>query len=64
MGQKKLLDSWYEEQKTKGKVFGMFWNVRDDDDFSYELYERIDDINPCEIFQQNVNNYIQEKSKQ
>jgi len=59
--QKKLLDNWYEEQKEKGKEFGLWWKVDKDDDFSYELYEKIDDINPCEIFYQNVNNYIQDK---
>ena len=60
-GQKKLLDKWYEEQKAKGKSFGLWWKVDNDDDFSSELYEKIDSLNPCEIFYQNVNNYIQEK---
>lgn len=60
-GQKKLLDKWYYEQKRKGKSFGLWWDVKDDDDFSSELYVEIDNLNPCEIFYQNVNNYIQEK---
>lgn len=59
--QKKLLDNWYNEQKAKGKVFGFSWDVGEDDDFSSELYEEIDNINPCEIFYQNVNHYIQDK---
>ena len=60
--QKKLLDAWYQEQKQKGKEFGIWWDVDKDDDFSAELYEKIDEINPCEIFYQNVNSYIQDKS--
>lgn len=60
--QKKMLDIWYNEYKAKGKTFGLWWDVKDDDDFSGELYQQIDDINPCEIFYQNVNHYIHDKS--
>lgn len=60
--QKKLLDNWYNEQKAKGKTFGLAWQVDDDDDFSGELYQKIDSLNPCEIFFQNVCRYIQDKS--
>lgn len=59
--QKKLLDNWYNEQKAKGKSFGLWWKVDNDNNFPMELYEKIDSLNPCEIFYQNVNNYIQEK---
>lgn len=59
--QKKLLDSWYNKQKAKGQNFGIWWDVKDDDNFDGELYQKIDDINPCEIFYQNVNNYIHDK---
>ena len=60
--QKKMLDIWYNQQKAKGKTFGLWWDVKDDDDFSGELYQEIDNINPCEIFYQNVNSYIHDKS--
>jgi len=60
--QRKMLDKWYSEQKANGKTFGLWWDVQKDEDFSGELYEQIDNINPCEIFYQNVNNYIQEKA--
>lgn len=57
-----MLNVWYDKQKAKGKTFGLWWDVKDDDDFGGELYQQIDNLNPCEIFYQNVNNYIQEKS--
>ena len=60
-GQRKMLDVWFKEQKTSGRTLGYFWDVQDDEMFSGELYEKIDSLNPCEIFYQNVNNYIQEK---
>ena len=59
--QKKMLDSWYNDQVKAGRSFGLWWNVENDENFSGELYEEIDSLNPCEIFYQNVNNYIQEK---
>ncbi len=61
--QKKMLDGWYNEQKAKGKEFGFWWDVKNDDDFDGELYEKIDAVNPCEIFYQNLNSYIQNKGK-
>ena len=60
--QRKMLDAWYNEQKAKGKSFGLWWDVKDDDDFDGDLYEKIDSLNPCEIFYQNVNNYIHDKA--
>jgi len=59
--QKRLLDIWYNEQKEKGKVISLFWKVNEDDDFSGELFEEIDNINPCEMIYQNINNYITSK---
>lgn len=63
VSQKKLLDKWYNEQVARGKTFGYFWDVGRDDDFGGGLYEEIDSLNPCEIFYQNVNNYITSKIK-
>lgn len=60
--QKRMLDAWYNEQKAKGKNFGLWWDVKDDDDFDGDLYQQIDSVNPCEIFHQNVNSYIQDKA--
>jgi hypothetical protein len=62
--QKKILDKWYQEQVDAGRTIGLFWRLDEDDNFSYELYEEIDEINPCEIVYQNVNNYIQEKARE
>jgi len=56
--QQKMLNQWYNQQKTNGKTFGLWWDVKNDDDFSGELYQTINDLNPCEIFYQNVNNFI------
>jgi len=61
--QKKLLDIWYSEQKEKGKRIGLFWEVEKDEDFSGELFEEVDNINPCEIITQNINQYITSKIK-
>jgi len=60
--QKKMLNEWYNTEKAKGKTFGLWWKVDEDEDFSVDLYEDIDSINPCEIFYQNVNQYIQDKA--
>lgn len=59
--QKRLLDIWIADQKRKGKQFTYNWDVSNDPDFSGEIYKLIDSLNPCEIFYQNVNNYVQEK---
>lgn len=59
--QKKLLDKWYLQQIARGKQFTIWWKVDEDDDFSYELYEEIEGINPCEMLYQNINNYITDK---
>ena len=59
-----MLDVWYAGQKAKGRILGYSWSVETDDNFSGDLYSEIDDLNPCEIFYQNVNNYIQEKESE
>jgi len=59
--QKALLDEWYKEQKDNGRILGFFWKVDEDDNFSSELFEKIDEINPCEMVYQNINEYISEK---
>ena len=59
--QKKLLDRGIIEQKARGKKFGIWWSVDEDENFSGELYKKIDSLNPCEIFYQNVNNYVRER---
>lgn len=56
-----MLDKWYNEQKAKNRILGIWWDVKDDDEFDGELYQKIDNLNPCEIFYQNVNFYIHEK---
>jgi len=59
--QKALLDEWHKEQKDNGRILGFFWKVDEDDNFSSELFEKIDEINPCEMVYQNINEYISEK---
>lgn len=59
--QKKLLDSWYIEQIRKNKTFTIWWDLHDDDDFSFDLLEKVDSLNPCELIYQNINNYITDK---
>jgi hypothetical protein len=59
--QKKLLDKWYKEQKENGRVLGFWWDVTEDIHFSGDLFQQIDDINPCELIYQNINNYIYQK---
>ena len=60
--QKKLLNDWYTKQKENGVTLGLWWDVQHDENFPSELYETIDAINPCEVFYQNVNRYIQDKA--
>ena len=58
-----MLDNWYSREIAKGREFGMRWDVARDNNFTSELYEEIDSLNPCEIFYQNVNHYIQDKAE-
>ena len=60
--QRNMLDKWYNEQVKNGKKFGLYWCLGKDNDFSKELYDEIDSINPCEIFYSNVELYIQDKA--
>jgi len=59
--QKKMLDKWYNEQVKNGRSFDDYWKLDEDDNFGSNLFHEIDNINPCEIFYQNVENYIQDK---
>lgn len=59
--QKKILNKWYKEQKDNGRVLGFWWDVTEDVNFSGDLFQQIDDINPCELIYQNINNYIYQK---
>ena len=58
--QKVLLDRWFAKHSD---TVGFFWKVDLADNFSSELYHKIDDLNPCEIINQNINNYIGEKAR-
>jgi hypothetical protein len=49
--QKKMLDKYLKETPSCHNV----------DTMDGDVYQEIDNINPCEIFYQNVNNYIWEK---
>jgi hypothetical protein len=60
--QKKLLDKWYNDQKAKGRTLGLWWSVDGDENFTGDLYQQIDDINPCELIYTNITNYIRDKA--
>lgn len=55
--QKKLLREWHKKNYDGGYIFNMA------DKIDSETYEKIDSLNPCEIFYQNANNYLEELSK-
>ncbi len=59
--QKKILDQWYKEQKQAGRELGFWWSVDEDINFNGDLFQQIDEINPCELIYQNINNYIYSK---
>ena len=61
--QKKLLDIWYNEQESQGRKLSPCWDIEKDWSFTGELFEEIDNINPCEIITQNINQYITSKIK-
>jgi hypothetical protein len=52
--QKKMLKEWFVKNYDGGCMFDMA------DKIDAELYNKIDDINPCEVFHQNVNHYLEE----
>lgn len=52
--QKKLLRDWFDKNYDGGYKFDMA------DKIDSETYNAIDEINPTEIFHQNVNNYLEE----
>lgn len=61
--QKKLIREEFKRIKTEKAKTDYFSygnpNVTKDD-FSYDFYEKVDEINPCEIFYQNFNHYVEE----
>jgi len=52
--QKKLLKEWFDKNYDGGYKFEMA------DKIDAETYNAIDEINPCEIFHSNVNNYLED----
>jgi len=58
--QKKLLDKWYEENKSKTYI-GYFFDLEKCEAFSLELLEKLEEINDTEILYQAINSYIGDK---
>ena len=56
--QKQLLDQWYEQNKNN-LVIG--FDIQYNDNFSYELIQKLEEINDTEILVQEVNRYINDK---
>jgi len=52
--QKSMLRAWFVKNYDGGCKFDLV------DKMDAETYNRIDDVNPCEIFHQNANNYLEE----
>jgi len=53
-GQKKLLRNWFNKNYDGGYKFDMT------DKIDAETYNKIEELNPCEIFYQNANHYLEE----
>jgi len=58
--QKKLLDKWYEENKSKTRI-GYFFDLGRCEAFSLGLLEKLEEINDSEILYQAINRYISDK---
>jgi len=58
--QKKLLDKWYKENKSKTHI-GILFDLGKCEAFSLELLERLEEINDTEILYQAINSYIADK---
>ena len=57
----KMLDAWYEGTKSQ-KSFGFYETMFPTiDDMDLDIYEKIDALNPCEIYHQNVERYLWDK---
>jgi len=52
--QKTMLKDWFDKNYDGGGMFNMAKKI------DIEIYNKIDSINPCEIFYQNVNHYMEE----
>ena len=59
--QKTLLDNWYNKNKEKIQNGLRFFDCDKCELFTFELFERLKQINDTEILSQNINNYISEK---
>ena len=51
--QKEMLKDWFNKNYDGGCMFEMA------DKIDFETYSKIDNINPCEIFYQNVNHFLE-----
>lgn len=58
--QKRLLDKWYEENKSR-IVGGLVFDLGKCDLFPCELLEQLEEIHNTEVLYQEVNFYIQDK---
>lgn len=58
--QKKLLDRWYEENKSR-ITGGLVFDLGYCDLFPCELLERLEEIHNTEVLYQEINRYIQDK---
>ena len=56
--QKKLLDIWFNKNKEN---IGISFDVQSNDNFSNELYEKLQKINDTEVLNVNINSYIVDK---
>ena len=52
--QKSLLKDWFNKNYDGGYMFDLVDKIDTDE------YERIEKLNPCEVFYHNANNYLQE----
>ena len=59
--QKELLDYWYFVHKKDVENGKVFFNIDKCDCFTYELFEKLQDINDFETLSQAINSYIQNK---
>lgn len=58
--QKKLLDKWYQENKSR-IIGGLVFDLGKCDLFSGELFEELEEIHNTEVLYQEINRYIQVK---
>lgn len=58
--QKKLLDKWYDDNKSD-IAGGMVFDLAKCDLFPYELLEQLEEINDTEVLYRAINAYIRDK---